>query len=199
MWRQTGSLQETQTQFTFPAGIRRHLLAAPVCSCPDSKETVNAPLFSENHFILNRQSGFSSDHHIKWNKGWNLHRPHWLIHFNCSSVIYSGYIQSEELIFLQATVDWPLHSRCVLAEIGKQAKLKQKLTKQTISARPRHRGLRRLWGWKHRQEAAERHAAGDSSVWPRGLSLQMAASPSASLRLPQPPSQLLSGCMTALL
>lgn len=35
-------------------------------------------------------------------------------------------------------------------------------------------------GWKRRQEAAERHAAGDSSVWPRGLSLQMAASPSAS-------------------
>lgn len=76
--------------------------------------------------------------------------------------------------------DWPLHSRCLLVEIGKQAKLKQKLTKQTISGRPRHRGLRRLWGWKRRQEAAERHAAGDSSVWPRGLSLQMAASPSAS-------------------
>lgn len=46
MWSQTGSLQETQIQFTFPAGIRRHLLAAAVCSCPDAKETVNAPPFS---------------------------------------------------------------------------------------------------------------------------------------------------------
>lgn len=70
---------------------------------------------------------------------------------------------------------------CLLVQISKH-KIKQKLTNLKISAQPRHCGLRRLWGWKHRQEAAERQAAGDSSVWPRGLSLQMAV-PGLLLRL----------------
>lgn len=68
----------------------------------------------------------------------------------------------------------------MLSGADKQANIKQKLTNLKILIQPRHCGLRRLWGWKHRQEAAERQAAGDSSVWPRGLSLQMAASRSAS-------------------
>lgn len=70
-------------------------------------------------------------------------------------------------------------SASLLVQINK-LKSNNKLRNLDISAQPHHYGLRRLWGWKQSQAAAERQAAGDSSVWPRGLSLQMAASRSAS-------------------